>query len=129
MEKKDLYHFKKRLLLERKKMDEGHDHGHLGFEESLTGSTQELSAYDNHPADLGSETYERGKDLGLQDAKRLVYGRIKDALDQIDRGQYGICELCGKEIPLERLKAVPYALSCVQWQVKDRKSTRLNSSH
>ena len=99
MEKKDLYHFKKRLLLERKKMDEGHDHGHLGFEESLTGSTQELSAYDNHPADLGTETYERGKDLGLQDAKRLLRAKIDEALERIDRGDYGSCMVCGEEIP------------------------------
>ena len=113
MEKKDLYRFKKRLLLERKKMDEGYDHGRLGFEESLTGSTQELSAYDNHPADLGTETFERGKDLGLQDAKRLLRGKIDEALERIDRGDYGNCMICGQEIPRARLEALPYAVNCL----------------
>jgi len=124
LEKEELRGLQKLLLREKKKLEKEFGDKYLEFSESLTGSTQELSAYDNHPADLGSETYERGKDLGLQDAKRLVYGRIKDALDQIDRGQYGICELCGKEIPLERLKAVPYALSCVQCQEKLEGTTR-----
>lgn len=116
MEKKDLYRFKKRLLMEKKKMDEGYDHGHLGFEESLTGSTQELSAYDNHPADLGTETYERGKDLGLQDAKQLLRAKIDEALARIDRGDYGNCMICGQEIPMARLEALPYAVNCLHCQ-------------
>jgi len=127
MEKKDLYHFKKRLLLERKKMDEGHDHGHLGFEESLTGSTQELSAYDNHPADLGTETYERGKDLGLQDAKRLLRAKIDEALERIDRGDYGSCMVCGEEIPLTRLEALPYAVNCLACQERLEKEENRRS--
>ncbi|NLW08914.1 MAG: conjugal transfer protein TraR [Firmicutes bacterium] len=127
MEKKDLYHFKKRLLLERKKMDEGHDHGHLGFEESLTGSTQELSAYDNHPADLGTETYERGKDLGLQDAKRLLRAKIDEALERIDRGDYGSCMVCGEEIPLARLEALPYAVNCLACQERLEKEENRRS--
>jgi YteA family regulatory protein len=127
MEKKDLYHFKKRLLLERKKMDEGHDHGHLGFEESLTGSTQELSAYDNHPADLGTETYERGKDLRLQDAKRLLRAKIDEALERIDRGDYGSCMVCGEEIPLARLEALPYAVNCLACQERLEKEENRRS--
>ena len=116
MEKKDLYRLKKRLLLERKKMDEGYDRERFGFEESLTGSTQELSAYDNHPADLGSETFERGKDLGLQDARRLLRGKIDEALERIDRGDYGSCMICGQEIPRGRLEALPYAVNCLHCQ-------------
>ena len=91
MEKKDLYRFKKRLLLERKKMDEGYDHGRLGFEESLTGSTQELSAYDNHPADLGTETFERGK-TWIARCQRLLRGKIDEAL-AIDRGTMQLHDL------------------------------------
>src|SRR5690554_1120416 len=97
-------------------MDEGYDRERFGFEESLTGSTQELSAYDNHPADLGSETFERGKDLGLQDARRLLRGKIDEALERIDRGDYGSCMICGQEIPRERLEALPYAVNCLHCQ-------------
>src|SRR5690554_1486847 len=97
-------------------MDEGYDHGRLGFEESLTGSTQELSAYDNHPADLGTETYERGKDLALQDAKPLLRDKIDEALERIDRGDYGSCMFCGREIPMARLEALLYAVNCLHCQ-------------
>lgn len=100
-------------MAEKKRLEKEFGDKYLEFGESLTGSLQELSAYDNHPADLGSETYERGKDLGLRDAKRLVYQQIKDALEKMDRGRYGFCVMCGKEIPPARLKALPYAESCV----------------
>lgn len=114
LDKEELRSLQKQLLEEKKKLEKEFGDKFLEFSESLTGSIQELSAYDNHPADLGSETYERGKDLGLQYAKRLVYQQINDALDKINKGRYGICVMCEKEIPPARLKALPYAESCVQ---------------
>lgn len=41
-----------------------------GLESPLDESGQELSAYDNHPGDLGSQLYERSKDLGLLQSTR-----------------------------------------------------------
>jgi RNA polymerase-binding transcription factor DksA len=40
--------------------------------------------------------------------------RVKEAISRIDRGEYGICELCGEPIKEERLKAVPYSSMCVK---------------
>ena len=39
---------------------------------------------------------------------------INDALDRIEQGTFGRCEVCGQEIPRERLKAVPYARYCLR---------------
>jgi RNA polymerase-binding transcription factor len=47
--------------------------------------------------------------------------RLKDidaALGRLDLGTYGICEECGEDIPLERIKALPFTLFCVDCQSK-----------
>ena len=59
--------------------------------------------------------------LGTQDAKNLL--AIDNALDRIHQGKYGRCLKCGKEIPEERLEAVPWAAMCVPCaSVEERKS-------
>jgi DnaK suppressor protein len=39
---------------------------------------------------------------------------IEEALNKIETGEYGICEKCGAEIPLDRINANPSALTCVK---------------
>lgn len=88
------------------------DAGDASQEDSLS----ELSTVDQHPADVGSETFERTKDLSFQED---VEGRLEDiarALDKLDDGTYGTCEVCGEAIPDERLEAVPAARYCVKHQ-------------
>lgn len=43
---------------------------------------------------------------------------IAAAFDRIDRGRYGFCEECGDDIPIERLKILPFAAYCVDCQTK-----------
>jgi YteA family regulatory protein len=78
----------------------------------LRDSLQELSMYDNHPADIGTETFEHSKDLGLKDLARRQLQEIDDALGRIRDGNYGICEGCGRQIPEDRLEAVPATTFC-----------------
>lgn len=117
MEETKLNHFKKRLLAEREHFEEEvRASSRYNMEEALTDSVQELSAYDNHPADLGSETFEREKDLALWNNTNEILQRISEALDHMDKGKYGICEDCGREIDLERLEALPYTTLCIKCQ-------------
>jgi DnaK suppressor protein len=86
--------------------------GDEGQEDSLS----ELSTVDQHPADVGSETFERTKDLSV---KEDLAGRLDDvarAFDKLDAGTYGTCEVCGEAIPDERLEAIPAARYCVAHQ-------------
>lgn len=89
-----------------------------GLNNWLTDSTGELSAYDNHPADLGSETFERSKDLALRDNETVLLSQIEHALDKIQNGSYGMCDVCGSSIGNERLEALPWATACVHCQEK-----------
>lgn len=86
------------------------------FSESQRESISEDSAYDQHPADLGTETFEREKDLGLKDNLEINLSRVRGALERIERGNYGICLRCGKPIPEERLEAIPETELCVECQ-------------
>lgn len=75
-------------------------------------SMGELSTYDNHPADEGTELFERGKDLALKEHYQTELMKIEKALKAIENGTYGKCEVCGKEIPIERLEALPATTFC-----------------
>lgn len=85
---------------------------HYGIGQSLRDNTSEFSSLDNHPADIGTELFEREKDLALCDHDELQLTRIEDALERIDNGEYGICATCGKPISYERLSAIPETAYC-----------------
>ncbi|MGD9153894.1 MAG: TraR/DksA C4-type zinc finger protein [Bacillota bacterium] len=120
MDTAKLNEFKKRLLAEKERLEtdlKANDRYNL--ENSMTGVLQELSAYDNHPADVGSELFEREKDLALWNNSREILQRINEALDHMDKGIYGICEDCGREISPERLEALPHTTLCLECQHRE----------
>lgn len=78
----------------------------------------ELSAYDNHPADLGTEMFMMEHDKGLRDKLNDTLYEIETSLEAIDRGEYGICEVCGKKIDKERLDLIPYVKLCLDCSKK-----------
>lgn len=112
--------FRQRLLQEREEVIKTIHHMEEGaMEIPLQDSISELSMYDNHPADLGSETFERSKDLALREQTEIQLAKIEDALNKIKQGTYGICDSCGAEIPPERLEAMPETTMCVKCKGKE----------
>lgn len=101
------------LQRERDRIARNMDEQEESLDISLTDSISELSTYDNHPADIGTESFERSKDFALRDQSRAIIGAIDDALDRIRRGRYGYCDRCGAGISPERLKALPYTTMCM----------------
>jgi len=106
---------RKRLHAERDRVE--------GLIESVRGDlgdgseneqASELSDYDQHPADTGSETFEREKDLSILEQLEGELAEIQAALRRIDEGTYGIDEVTGETIPAERLEAVPAARTNVE---------------
>jgi len=74
----------------------------------------ELSNYDNHPADLGSELFEVEKNLALKNDIIRKIKLIDNALKKVDYGNYGICDYCQSDIEIERLEYIPYAKFCIK---------------
>jgi RNA polymerase-binding transcription factor DksA len=79
-------------------------------EESRDGDdSSELAGYDQHPADSGSETFEREKDLSILEGLEAELAEIEAALQRVDDGTYGVDEVTGDPIDPARLEAVPTA--------------------
>ncbi len=75
-----------------------------------------------HIADHGTDEFEKGLDIDISDAARKILKKIDQAIEKIEKNKYGICEECGKNIPALRLKALPYAESCIKCQNEKEKS-------
>lgn len=71
---------------------------------------------DNHLGDTASATFDRELDQGLEEGAQQTLGEIEAALKRIDAGTYGTCEVCGKPIGEDRLRAIPWAKLCIEDQ-------------
>ncbi len=120
MNQDELAEFKKILNDERKLLLNKLSHyNSFGLNENMNDSIGELSGYDNHPGDIGTELFERGKDIALLENEQHILELINEALERIEKNEYGFCYKCNKEIPLERLKVIPYAKYCIEHQPND----------
>ncbi|TFJ92331.1 TraR/DksA C4-type zinc finger protein [Lentibacillus salicampi] len=105
----------KNELLERQNALIPQVQGHFGTSLEMTKqSMDELSNYDNHPGDMGTEMFEREKDIALNEHAEKELKDINAALHAIADGTYGICSECGRDIPFERLEAIPTADRCFE---------------
>jgi RNA polymerase-binding protein DksA len=71
---------------------------------------------DNHLGDTASATFDRELDQGLEEGAQQTLAEIDAALRRIEDGTYGICEVCGKPIGADRLRAIPWARLCIEDQ-------------
>ncbi len=84
--------------------------------ESEGASIAELSTVDQHPADVGSETFEREKQVSILEMTERQLQDVERARSRLDDGTYGTCEACGATIPIERLEARPATRFCLDDQ-------------
>lgn len=107
----DIEHFKKVLLQKRQEL------------------TEEVTALDQDARDARTAEVEDPIDQVVSsEAKALAFGggniasdmllAVEDALQRIERGEYGTCIDCGKPIELKRLEAVPWTPYCLEDQEK-----------
>jgi len=90
----------------------------LTIEEDTFAATQSDSSgdvgLDDESADAGTATFEREKDLSIENNVRDLLQKIERALKRIDAGTYGVCDRCGKPIEKARIKALPYVDLCIK---------------
>ena len=85
----------------------------------LTHANETVSGMTSHkenlpdPSDRATLESDRNFTLRIRDRERKLIGKIKEALERIELGTYGICEDCGEEISTERLKARPVTTLCI----------------
>ncbi|MGH2786744.1 MAG: TraR/DksA family transcriptional regulator [Actinomycetota bacterium] len=89
-----------------------------GTGSDLTGDT----GIDDDFADAGTATFDRERDLSIQNNIRDLIDQISRALARIDEGTYGTCERCGRPIDAARLKALPHALLCMDCKRREERA-------
>jgi DnaK suppressor protein len=112
--KKELDDLRARLTSERAELAE-----QLATIEDQTFATtqSDLSGdvgLDDEAADAGTATFEREKDLSIENNVRDLMQKIDRALKRMDEGTYGTCDRCGKPIEKARVKALPYVDLCIK---------------
>ena len=93
-------------------------------DESETDSLSELSSYDQHQADVGTETFEREKDLSILERVESELVDIEHAMRRLEDGTYGTCEACGRPIDEARLEAMPATRLCLDDQAVAEREAR-----
>lgn len=111
MKKKDLDFFKKHLQQRMQELLSQAD-------DTVSGMT---TANDNFPdpTDRASLEADRNFMLRIRDRESKLIKKIKQALERIENGTYGICESCGEEISIKRLKARPVTTQCIECKAKE----------
>jgi DnaK suppressor protein len=86
-------------------------------EDSFAATQSDMSGdvgLDDESADAGTATFEREKDLSIENNVRDLLRKIDAALKRMESKTYGLCERCGKPIEKARIKALPYAELCIK---------------
>lgn len=111
LKKNDIAKFKKRLEELRAQLTH-----------SLKGSAEEVkkpdegTGYSQHQADQGTDDFDRTISLEVTSREFNLLKQIDRALEKIEDGTYGYCDITNDEIPIARLEAVPYATMTVKAQ-------------
>ena len=108
--KKQLEHFKKKLLDEKNKvLEEMGDLQSNNLMQSISDQSGEVSRYSYHLGDTASLSYGREFSMGLAERQQKHLEQVDEALQRIEDGTYGLCKVTGEIIPKERLEEVPVA--------------------
>lgn len=101
----------------------------LRLEAGKTVETMDEEGNFPDPTDRASMESNRNSILRIRDRERKLIFKIQEALQRLDNGEYGICEECGEEIAINRLKARPVTTLCIDCksnqEVAERKAKRV----
>lgn len=89
--------------------------------EDMTGAGEVFA----DPADRATMESDRAFTLRLRDRERKLIKKIQKTLKRIEDGEYGICDDCGEDISIERLKARPVTKLCIACKSKQEEEESL----
>lgn len=103
----------------------------LELRETITGAINgakeevkeldETKGYSQHQADEGTDDFGKTINMEVSNKEYLIVKQIDRALEKIEEGTYGICDISKKEISKARLDAIPYATMTIESQEKMEK--------
>jgi DnaK suppressor protein len=111
MKKQDLDYFKKHL---DDKLEELLNQADV----TVSGMTAQKESFPD-PTDRASLESDRNFMLRIRDRESKLIKKIKKALARIENGTFGVCESCGEDISMKRLKARPVTTQCIECKTKE----------
>lgn len=75
--------------------------------------------------DQASAETDRSFMLRLRGREQKLLKKIEEAIERIDVGQYGICDVCGEEIGIKRLEARPVTTMCIECKTEQEEEEKL----
>jgi DnaK suppressor protein len=113
MKEKDLIYFKKLL---NEQLEDLLKHG----EDAVSGMRDPGDNLPD-PTDRASFDADRSFMLRIRDREAKLINKIREALDRIEEGSFGICESCGEDISVKRLMARPVTNQCIECKTNAEK--------
>ena len=110
MNEKELEHFRTILSQQLAEL--------LGHGQETVSEMLEEKVVFADPTDRALFESNRNFTLRIRDRERKLISKIKEALERIDSGEFGICEECEEEIPFKRMEARPVTTLCVACKTK-----------
>lgn len=103
-------------ILTKLKIEVAHDIKNMSDNTDGSKDSADVSGHVLHMADVATDMYDKEFTMGLASKEREVLQKIDEALQRIENGTYGFCLGTGKAITQARLKAIPYAEYCLEYQ-------------
>jgi len=111
MKKKDVEYFREFLT---KRLEELLNQA----DDTVSGMTDPKENFPD-PTDRAALEADRNFMLRIRDRESKLIRKIKSALERIENGTFGVCETCGGEISVKRLKARPVTSQCIECKSKE----------
>ena len=77
------------------------------------------------PNDRASQESDRTIELRFRDRERRLINKIREALERIDDGTFGLCEMCGEGISEGRLKVRPVTTLCIDCKIEEERKEKI----
>jgi DnaK suppressor protein len=110
MDKEQMEFFRELLLQQMKELLSHAD-------DTVVDMTSQAESFPD-PTDRATHESDQNFTLRIRDREHKLIKKIKQAIERIDNGTFGICETCGEDISFERLKARPVAEQCIECKTK-----------
>ena len=110
MKPQDLTTYKTRLIELRKRLAREVNASEQALREDVM-TPGDTTSVPTHPADADAEGLDA--EVAISQNEEWLLNQVEAALERIEKGTYGVCQQCGREIGTERLEAVPYAARCI----------------
>jgi len=115
---------KKKLEKFKQSLTEKLDDLLTGANKTVSGMTDPVENFPD-PTDRASMESERNFELRIRDRERKLIGKVKEALERIEDGSYGICEGCSDDISEQRLMARPVTTLCIDCKKKQESAEKI----